>query len=198
MIVTDGSHITLSAKTVADNNASAAPAKGKQSAPSPVTVDSAQSDLNYGANLLTFTRDVKVRGRGMLLDSDSLNITLEEADGTSAAADKSGVQQRKKPVRALAVGNVHAEDDSGVLDSGELDIRFGESVTPGKREIEKVFVSGKVRLQNKTKQPPQPDDNFIGPTLLGSSKTGITNLDADRGEMDRVWFGSSDRKEERK
>lgn len=186
MIVTDGSHITLSAKTVADNNASAAPAKGKQSAPSPVTVDSAQSDLNYGANLLTFTRDVKVRGRGMLLDSDSLNITLEEADGTSAAADKSGVQQRKKPVRALAVGNVHAEDDSGVLDSGELDIRFGESVTPGKREIEKVFVSGKVRLQNKTKQPQQPDDNFTGPTLLGSSKTGITNLDADRGEMDLV------------
>ena len=196
MMVTEGSHITLSGKTVGENNSGMGLGKAKPSSSSPVTVESKESDLNFGSNLLAFKKDVKVRGRGMQLDSDLLDITLEDAAKTRDNAEKvsagSALGKKKKPVRALATGNVHAEDASGIMDSGVLDALFGETVTPGKREIEKVFVSGKVRLRNKVKEEPKqekekkPEQELTGPTLLGESKTGITNLDADRGELDLI------------
>ena len=82
--------------------------------------------MNFGSNLLAFKKDVKVRGRGMQLDSDLLDITLEDAAKTRDNAEKvsagSALGKKKKPVRALATGNVHAEDDSGIMDSGVLDL----------------------------------------------------------------------------
>lgn len=182
LVVRNSSHITISARTAGNNNMIGKSKSAGAGEPSPITVDSDAADLNYGGNMLSFTGNVKVRGRGMLLDSDKLDITLMDA---AAGAKKSAdVQNSKKPVKALAQGSVHAEDDGGVLDSGVLDIRFGETAVPGKREIEKIFASGKIRLQNRSKQQPAANENFVGPTLLGSSKSGITTLDADHGTLD--------------
>ncbi len=190
MVVTEGSHITLSAKTVGENNTGVGLGSSKSSKSSPVTVESKESDLDFGSNLLAFKKEVKVRGRGMQLDSDLLDITLEDAapanDGAKKDASGNALGSKKKPVRAIATGNVHAEEESGIMDCGVLDMLFGETVTPGKREIEKVFVSGKVRICNKVEEKPAPEPAFAGPTLLGNSNTGITNLDADRGEMDLI------------
>ena len=181
MMVRNSSHITISAQTAGKNSMTGKKKNAEAGEPSPITVDSDSSDLNYGGNMLSFAGNVKVRGRGMLLDSDKLDITL--VDGAPAAEKSKDMQSSKKPVKALAQGSVHAEDESGMLDSGVLDIRFGETVTPGKREVEKIFASGKIRLKNKNKQQ-QNAENLVGPTLLGNAKSGITTLDADHGTLD--------------
>ena len=182
MVVSKSSHITVSAQTAGKNSMNAGKKNAEAGEPSPITVDSDSSDLNYGGNMLSFAGNVKVRGRGMLLDSDKLDITL--VDEAPAEKKSKDIQSSKKPVKALAQGSVHAEDESGMLDSGVLDIRFGETVTPGKREVEKIFASGKIRLKNKNKQQQKSAENMVGPTLLGNSKSGITTLDADHGTLD--------------
>lgn len=190
MIVERSSHITLSGETVKQNNTGAVAGKNKankNSAPSPVTVDSRSADLNYGGNKLAFAGNVAVRGRGMKLDSDKLDIDLEN---TASGNVKKGVakagdaRSRKQPVRALAVGNVHAEDESGILDSGVLDVRFGDTKIPGKNEIEKIYASRKMRLQSKPDKNGSKKSN--GNTLLGKSADGTTTLDAERGVMNML------------
>ena len=173
MLVNRSSHIALSGATVKSANAAA---QG-----SPVTVDSKSADLNYGGNNIAFAGSVAVRGRGMKLDSDKLDITLKDAPAT--AGNKKNLQTRKQPVRALAVGNVRAEDKSGILDTGMLDVRFGDTATPGKIGIEKIFASRQMRLQSKPDKP-QQGQNTHGPTLLGRSADGVTALDAERGTLD--------------
>ena len=173
MLVKRSSHIALSGATVNSANASGGN--------SPVTVDSKSADLNYGGNNIAFDGSVAVRGRGMKLDSDKLDITLKDVKPAAGAAGD--VQKRKQPVRALAVGNVRAEDKTGILDTGVLDVRFGDTAVPGKVEIEKIFASQQMRLQSK---PDKVQDNSgkHGPTLLGRSTDGITALDAERGTLD--------------
>ncbi|MBO5923670.1 MAG: hypothetical protein J6Q81_04065 [Lentisphaeria bacterium] len=189
MIVDRSSHITLSGATVKQNNGTAIAKNGKavsKDSPAPVTVDSRSADLNYGGNKLAFAGNVAVRGRGMKLDSDKLDIDLKNA---APAADKKSTakataKSRKQPVRALAVGNVHAEDESGMLDSGVLDVRLGDSRIPGKTEIEKIYASKKMRLQSK---PDKKDGKKSGGnTLLGKSADGTTTLDAERGVMNML------------
>ena len=136
----------------------------------PVTVDSQSSDLNMGKNQLIFTGNVRVSGRGMKLDSDKLDIFLKDAGNVSGkkSADAADVQQNKKPVRALATGNVHAEDAAGILESGVLDMYFGEQLTPGKTEVEKIIAEKKVHIESK----PDKDKKSNGNTLLGKSGDG--------------------------
>ncbi|MBE6368489.1 MAG: hypothetical protein E7052_11405, partial [Lentisphaerae bacterium] len=83
LTVDRGSHITISGATagsgdmfaVSGNKDKKAAGKKKDSAPAaPITVDSKFADLNYGGNLIAFAGSVAVRGRGMLLDSDTLDI----------------------------------------------------------------------------------------------------------------------------
>ena len=190
MVVERSSHITLSAATVKQNDSNKSAAqKGRKAAAAaePVTVDSRSADLNYGGNKLAFAGNVAVRGRGMKLDSDKLDIDLKNA---APAVDKSkdkksgAVKTRKQPVRALAVGNVHAEDDSGILDSGVLDVRLGDSSIPGKTEIEKIYASKKMRLQSKPDKGGSKKSK--GNTLLGKSADGTTTLDAERGVMNML------------
>ena len=172
MIINRSSQITLAGATVGalKNSTGAA---GER-----VTVNSRRADLNYGGNKLAFDGNVAVRGRGMKLDSDKLDIDLAD-DGRKSAKD---AKTRKQPVRALAVGNVQAEDASGILSTGELDVRLGDKVIPGKVEIEKIFARKKVRLQSK----PGKDAGKKSSTLLGKSADGTTTLDAERGEMDLI------------
>lgn len=172
MIVNRSSQITLAGATVGTiKNTTGGAADG-------VTVNSRRADLNYGGNKLAFDGNVAVRGRGMKLDSDKLDIDLA-ADGRKSAKDG---KTRKLPVRALAVGNVQAEDASGTLSTGELDVRLGDKAVPGKVEIEKIFARNKVRLQSK----PGKDSGKKSSTLLGKSADGTTTLDAERGEMDLI------------
>ena len=116
MIVDRSSHITLSGATVRQNNSAAAGKVRNQSAAGEtVTVDSRSADLNYGGNKLAFSGNVAVRGRGMKLDSDKLDIDLKDASasaGKKRGAANSDVKTGKKPVRALAVGNVTYEGDA--------------------------------------------------------------------------------------
>ncbi len=182
-VVRRSSHILLSGATVGKNNLTGAQDK-KPDAASPVTVDSQSSDLNMGKNQLIFTGNVRVSGRGMKLDSDKLDIFLKDAGNVSGkkSADAADVQQNKKPVRALATGNVHAEDAAGILESGVLDMYFGEQLTPGKTEVEKIIAEKKVHIESK----PDTDKKSNGNTLLGKSGDGTTSLDAERGVMDMI------------
>ncbi|MBE6403525.1 MAG: hypothetical protein E7039_07380 [Lentisphaerae bacterium] len=184
MVVERSSHITLSGATVDKNNSGQK--SEKTAAAEPVTVDSRSADLNYGGNKLAFAGNVAVRGRGMKLDSDKLDIDLKNAPETPGRkpAEKSDVKTRKQPVRALAVGNVHAEDESGILDSGVLDVRFGNTGTAGKTEIEKIYASNKLHLQSKPDKGGSKKSN--GNTLLGKSADGTTTLEAERGVMNML------------
>ena len=191
MVVERSSHITLSGATVKQNNMSAVGKDNKKSTAEPVTVDSRRADLNYGGNKLAFAGNVAVRGRGMKLDSDKLDIDLKNnlpAVNKKKSAKSGNAKAGKQPVRALAVGNVHAEDDSGVLDSGILDVYFGDKHIPGKVEIEKIFAKNKMRLQSK---PDKPGNKKKGKqnsnnTLLGRSADGTTTLTAEWGVMNML------------
>ena len=175
MIVNRSSRITLAGATV-DQGKKASAAAGE-----PVTVNSRSADLNYGGNKLAFDGNVAVRGRGMKLDSDKLDIDLKPvADNGMPKNPAHDTKMRKQPVRALAIGNVLAEDQSGTLSTGELDVRLGDKVTPGKVEVEKIFARNKMRLQSKPDKTPGKNQS----TLLGKSADGTTTLDAERGEMD--------------
>ena len=68
--------------------------KGKKSVSEPVTVDSRSADLNYGGNKLAFAGNVAVRGRGMKLDSDKLDIDLKSE---KTAAGKNRFQASSVP-----------------------------------------------------------------------------------------------------
>ncbi|MBE6368782.1 MAG: hypothetical protein E7056_01315 [Lentisphaerae bacterium] len=196
LLVDDRSHIVLSAATVGSNSSAAggiAVGGGKGTANGePVTVDSVSSDLNYGGNLITFNENVKVRGRGMLLDCEKLDIFLKDAPKSKKTAAKS--EADKSPTRALAVGKVHAEDKTGSLDCSQLDIYFGDKAVPGKTDVEKILANGKVHIKSKPEEPvadssnmmvgPQPKKKSKNSTLLGSSADGTTSLDAERGEID--------------
>lgn len=203
LTVDRGSHITLSGATVGSGDIPGVPgaekpksasAKSGSEKASPITVDSKFADLNYGGNLIAFAGSVSVRGRGMLLDSDTLDIYLKDvpaAPGKSKDKKRSGAlsgrmdtaQQlnRKQPVRALALGNVHAEDKSGTLDSGTLDVYFGDKAVPGKVEVEKIMAGKKVRIESKAEANKQ---DRSGKTLLGQSADGTTSLTADHGTID--------------
>ena len=186
MVVERSSHITLSGATVDKNNS--AGKNAKTAAAEPVTVDSRSADLNYGGNKLAFAGNVSVRGRGMKLDSDKLDIDLKNAPGETgkgkAKDNKSDVKTRKQPIRALAVGNVHAEDEAGILESGVLDVRFGTAGAAGKTEIEKIYASNKLHLQSKPDKKGGKKSN--GNTLLGKSADGTTTLEAERGVMNML------------
>lgn len=190
LIVNWGSHIELSGATVGSQNISAVGTRRKSAGSdepgSPVVVDSKNADLYYGGNLINFTGAVAVRGRGMSLDSDKLDIFLEDTAGKKsgrAAKGKLDVENSKKPVRALAVGNVHAEDKSGSLDSQSLDVYFGDKAEPGKTDIEKIIAGGGMLLQNKPAAEEKKSDKKSAGTLLGNSADGITSLQAVRGVM---------------
>lgn len=176
MIVNRSSRITLAGATVDQSKKSSSAAAGE-----PVTVNSRSADLNYGGNKLAFDGNVAVRGRGMKLDSDKLDIDLKPvADRSVQKNPADNSKMRKQPVRALAIGNVLAEDQSGILSTGELDVLLGDKVTPGKVEVEKIFARNKMRLQSKPDKDPKKKQS----TLLGKSADGTTTLDAERGEMD--------------
>ena len=182
MVIERSSHITLSGETVGRNSAGKTAVKG--GTVEPVTVDSRSADLNYGGNKLAFAGNVAVRGRGMKLDSDKLNIDLKNAENAAAKPAKSAngdIKTSKQPVRALAMGNVRAEDESGILDCGVLDVRFGNSNAVGKTEIEKIYASEKMHLQSKADKVGGKKSN--GSTLLGKSADGTTSLNAERGVM---------------
>ena len=189
MVIERSSHITLSGETVGkNNNAKAAGNKNTaKSAAEPVTVDSRRADLNYGGNKLAFAGNVAVRGRGMKLDSDKLDIDLKSektAAGKKSKPKNGDVKTTKQPVRALAVGNVRAEDESGILDCGVLDVRLGNNNPAGKTEIEKIYAGNKLHLQSKPDKGGSKKSN--GNTLLGKSADGTTSLDAERGVMDML------------
>ncbi len=187
MIIERNSRIVLSAATVSNGSQSVS---GKQAAdPGPVTVDSQYADLNYKGNHIAFANTVRINGRGMKMESDKLDIFLRDVPGrksSTASADLQDLSGNKQPVRALASGNVRAEDNSGILKSKTLEIFFGDRAVPGKVDVEKIIADGNMHLQSKPDQqsgsssPTAPAGN----TLLGRSADGTTSLDARRGVID--------------
>ncbi len=177
MVIKRSSSITLSGATV-DSQRDGTKSVNPENSGS-VTVNSRSSDLDFGGNKLAFNGNVEVRGRGMKLDSDNLDIALED-DPARKKNSKDKVASGKRPVRALAVGNVHAEDESGILEAGVLDVRFGDKAAAGSVEVEKIFASGKVRLQSKQDKGAKQRSS----TLLGKSGNGTTTLVAERGVLD--------------
>lgn len=193
MMVAGGSYIVISAETAGsgDNFAALGGNKknsgkeNKKDAAGPVTVQSNAADLNYGGNMICFAGNVRVRGRGMELDSNTLDIYLKDiplAGGKKAKHDNvDDLAGRKQPVRALAIGKVRAEDASGILRSGMLDVYFGDKVNPGKVEIEKIIADHNMHVVNKPRADGAKGSSGPLPELSGDGKSSIT---ARRGVID--------------
>ena len=190
MIVKNSSNIVISAQTAGSGDGFAPTLGGKadkkadKNAGGPITVQSQSSDLNYGGNLISFAGDVQVRGRGMELDSNSLDIFLRDLPGSQKGdvTDPDALAGSKQPVRALAIGKVRAADDSGILQAGLLDVYFGDKINPGKMEIEKIIAANQMHLENKP-QPAGAENNGPLPNMSGNGKSSIT---AKRGVIDLV------------
>lgn len=153
MQVKNGSDIFISAETAGKSNSFApgGPKKNAASENTPVTVVSRESDLNLGGNLLAFAGNVKVRGKGTKLDSDTLDIFLKDitAPGSKKSDAAADLSSSKQPVRALAIGNVYAEDESGILRAGLLDVYFGDKQKPGKTDVEKIIADNNMYAESK-------------------------------------------------
>ena len=185
LLVSDNSLIHLDsvsmnrAGMLSDSGKKGADDKGTKSA---MEIRSRSADLNPGGNKLTFNGAVRaVTEDGMKLQCDHLEITLKDSRGAAAPAASVGAMGRKSPVRAWAAGQVVAEDASSRVESGEMEVLFGEQANPGKAEAEKILARKGVKISNI------PDaKNSAGKSsgLLGRRGGTVTTLTAVRGDLD--------------
>ncbi len=160
-------------------------------ASAPVEIRSRSADLNYSGNRIDFVGNVRAAGGdGMKLACDNLGIDLADAAKTPESRKRGGKDEtpmgRKVPVRALCTGKVKVEDNSARLESGSLDIRFGDRVKPGTVEAEKIIAENGVTIRNIPEPAAGAEAKAKPAGLLARRPGNVTTLDARRGELDLV------------
>ncbi|WP_294504202.1 LptA/OstA family protein [uncultured Victivallis sp.] len=176
---------------------------GQSGKSSETIILSDSSDLNYGGNLLTFNRNVKVNDERMKLDCDRMEIHLigkpsaENAEKNAVdvlALDDPGRSDRTLS-RVVCTGNVHALDQGSDMRCDTFTMHFAPQppgvTTPGMfqsngTELVRINADGNFEAVNK----PAPGEgekvaqNSDLGGLMRNSSGKPRRISAERGQVD--------------